>query len=341
MATPSHLVGLPRRPWARTDVPLLWTADDALLVGDDERQVLITDIERDLVAWLLALDGDRTLAVALRDADRLGLGRQRPVTLLRAVAHTGLLDDAAVMPESLREAALHVRDSLAADLAAARHAYGTGQRAAEAIERRRRAQVAVHGDGPVAEAVALALTQAGVGTLLREAPQRSSSRKARRLSTERDLYVLCHARHPDQFDDAGAMSVDVPHLPVCVFGSRAVIGPLVLPGTTGCLRCAELHRADAEPAWPRIAAQLAHRRWGPTPVDSALVTMAAGLAALQVLAFVESADREDRTGRIRDASTTEVPAVGHRLLARLPGGWVDRIAAPAHPLCGCRWPAAA
>ena len=35
-----------------------------------------------------------------------------------------------------------------------------------------------------------------------------------------------------------------------------VVGPLVLPGRSSCQRCHDLHRADRDPAWPSIAAQL-------------------------------------------------------------------------------------
>jgi len=52
------------------------------------------------------------------------------------------------------------------------------------------------------------------------------------------------------------MREGVPHIAV-VFGARAVtVGPVVFPGATGCLRCADLRRTAADPAWPAIAAQL-------------------------------------------------------------------------------------
>ena len=42
-----------------------------------------------------------------------------------------------------------------------------------------------------------------------------------------------------------------------VFGTPTVkVGPIVVPGETGCLRCADLHRRVADPAWPAMAAQL-------------------------------------------------------------------------------------
>ena len=35
-----------------------------------------------------------------------------------------------------------------------------------------------------------------------------------------------------------------------------LIGPLVLPGATSCLNCADLHRSDRDASWPALAAQL-------------------------------------------------------------------------------------
>lgn len=43
-----------------------------------------------------------------------------------------------------------------------------------------------------------------------------------------------------------------------VFGAESVtIGPVVRPGATGCLRCADLGRVEADAAWPAVASQLA------------------------------------------------------------------------------------
>jgi len=82
---------------------------------------------------------------------------------------------------------------------------------------------------------------------------------------------------------------DVPHINVTLREATAVVGPLVLPGMTACLRCLELHRSDRDPAWPLIAAQLATD--GPHPAvdacDVGLATLAASVCALQVLAFVD------------------------------------------------------
>lgn len=68
------------------------------------------------------------------------------------------------------------------------------------------------------------------------------------------VIVADHVVPPRAYRDWVREGVD--HLAV-VFGARsATVGPLVRPGRTGCLRCADLRRRDGDPAWPAVAAQL-------------------------------------------------------------------------------------
>lgn len=82
--------------------------------------------------------------------------------------------------------------------------------------------------------------------------------------------------------DAGTwLRRDVPHLAVVISDGIATIGPLVTPGRTPCLYCVHRARADADPAWPAIAAQLLGRephRLSPVEAAgvSALVARIAG-----------------------------------------------------------------
>ncbi|MBC7639045.1 MAG: TOMM precursor leader peptide-binding protein [Rhodoferax sp.] len=120
---------------------------------------------------------------------------------------------------------------------------------------------------------------------------------------------------------------DVPHLAVVVSADRIVVGPLVRPGRSACLRCLDLHRRDRDPAWPHLVAQLLGRRGYPAPVgESALCTAAAGLAALQVLAELDAA----HTGR-----PLAPDAVGRTLEISLPDAAVRRRPWRPHPGCGC------
>ena len=66
-------------------------------------------------------------------------------------------------------------------------------------------------------------------------------------------------------------------------GDAAWVGPLVVPGRTSCLRCADLSRRDADPHWPLVLAQLSRLR---LDLPHVLAGWAASVAAAQVLAFL-------------------------------------------------------
>ncbi|MFE2290496.1 ThiF family adenylyltransferase [Streptomyces sp. NPDC059452] len=79
-----------------------------------------------------------------------------------------------------------------------------------------------------------------------------------------------------------------PHLYAGVIEATGVVGPLVLPGGTGCAGCLELHRADRDSQWPRMLAQWRSGRRGAVPAcDLGLATAVAGLAAAHALSFLD------------------------------------------------------
>ncbi|MFF0831731.1 MULTISPECIES: TOMM precursor leader peptide-binding protein [unclassified Streptomyces] len=131
--------------------------------------------------------------------------------------------------------------------------------------------------------------------------------------------VAVHA--PDPFTAEPLMASGTPHLYAGVVEGTGVVGPLVLPGATGCAGCLHQERADHDPAWPRLVAQWRSgdaRRVG--ACDLALATAVAGLAAAHATAFLDG----------------ERPSsAGTRWEASLPGlTWHSRPVA-AHPACGC------
>ena len=283
------------------------------------------DVDPAHIAWLLGLHGERELA------DALALGRERDLRpqlmrrLIRAGVRSGLVDDASRMPESLRDVPVHVRDLIAPDVTAARHLHGGTPQARDTIDRRQRAEVAIQGSGPVAEAVALVLTCAGVGNVARDRAAHSGSKRHRRATHQRACHVLCDTAHPDAAADPDAMALDIPHLAVAVTGARAVIGPLVIPGRTSCLRCRDLHLADGDDTWPRAAVQWAARR--PGPAAAGLAHLSGAWAALHALAVIDAGPAE-----------VQAPAIDAALIVSLPGAVVEVESRPPHPLCGCLWP---
>ena len=71
----------------------------------------------------------------------------------------------------------------------------------------------------------------------------------------------------------------VAHLAVRVRDGTGLVGPLVIPGVTSCLGCADLHRRDRDAAWPAVAAQL---RDTVGVADRATLLATAALALSQV-----------------------------------------------------------
>jgi hypothetical protein len=172
------------------------------------------------------------------------------------------------------------------------------------------AWVEVVGAGVLAEQVAQGLLAAGVGRC---------GVVAEATATRPDLVVVC----PDNgrgLDHADALlGAGTAHLWAHLRDGRAVVGPLVAPGRSSCLRCHDLHRCDTDPAWPILALAWEQAR-APQPAQ-ATVHLLAGLAARQALTWLSGAR----------------PAVVDATLEEQPDGEVLRRRWAVHPACGCGW----
>lgn len=121
----------------------------------------------------------------------------------------------------------------------------------------------------------------------------------------------------------GLLRADQPHLFLRSRAGGVVVGPLVLPGLTPCLRCMDLTRRDADPAWPTLLPQLTRTRM---PATEALSGWAGGVAAAQALGFLKGATPETC------GATIEIS----------PADFVTRWRSwSMHPGCGCGWGATA
>ncbi|HEU5418333.1 MAG TPA: hypothetical protein VFV41_11645 [Streptosporangiaceae bacterium] len=121
---------------------------------------------------------------------------------------------------------------------------------------------------------------------------------------------------------AWLMRAGVPHLTAAAEEAIGVVGPLVRPGRTACLRCLDITRASLDPAWPLILAQVAGRTAEPPACDAALAAAVAAQAAAQALGFL-------------DRSPHASPAENGTLELVLPGWQWRRRSWPPLAACGC------
>jgi bacteriocin biosynthesis cyclodehydratase domain-containing protein len=118
------------------------------------------------------------------------------------------------------------------------------------------------------------------------------------------------------------MRDQVPHLVASASEAIGIVGPLVRPGHTACLKCLDLLRTDHDPAWPLILAQLAGRLPSPLACDAPLAAAVAAQAAAQALAFIDGASSADAVAN----GTLELV---------LPSWQWRRRTWPPHPECSC------
>ena len=176
--------------------------------------------------------------------------------------------------------------------------------------RREQSWVEVVGDGPLAVAVAAGLRQSGVGRC---------SRATQPTVPGPDLVVVAPACARAMAFSDPLVASGTPHLWSYVRDGRAVVGPLVIPGETSCLRCHDLHRTDSDPAWPQLV--LAWEQSRPPRASAATEALLGALVVRQCVIRVQD-------GR---------PATLGATLEEQADGVMDRRRWPAHPACGCCW----
>lgn len=307
-------------------------------VGTDPRwAVRLTDLTTSEVGALLELD-DPTRAASPRPRSGAGSGLADVAPLLTAARLTATGDGRRAEGPASADAA--VWSLLLPD--------GDG---AALVRARSTRTVGVVGLGPTGLGVAVTLAAAGVGRVLfdDDRPVRSSdvgvggyrwgdvgTRRdvvaarvlrdaAPRVSVEGavvpDLLVVVEHGAADPARSAVLVGSGVPHLSVVVREADTVVGPLVGPGHGPCLRCLDLHRADADPVWPTLVAQLVGAPGRPDRPEVGVVAgVGAALAAAVALTVL------DGTARPRAGTTYEVG---------LPDA-VPRVREWAvHPDCGC------
>lgn len=335
------------RPLLTSAVRRLWRDAETLQLGRPPGPaVVLAGITPPVRQVLALLDGTRDRRRLLHEAAAAGCPPHGAAHLLALLDRAGLLDDAAAEgPWSALDRG--ERGRLAPDAAALRLVHGLAD--GEVVRRRRAARVVVEGAGRVGAAVAGLLAAAGVGAvdpvdpgltrpedvgvggLPPSAVGRPREEAARALlaaiaptlgpgrSALPDLVVMT----PPGGQQVPEPPHRLPHLLAQVTGPVGIVGPLVCPATSPCLRCLDLARADLDPGWPALALQLSAPERGVAPGDSVLAAAVAAQTALQALAYLD--------GEGLPASA------GGTLELVLPDWRWRRRSWQLHPDCDCGW----
>ena len=222
-----------------------------------------------------------------------------------------------------------------------------------ALQARGRLQVEVNGAGRIGAQVARLLAAAGIGevTVDDPAPVQAADVCPGGLPTEAmgrardrtlnsrlradalspsplpqggtpDFVVLAPTSGTGRDEAADLLRLGIPHLLVQVLEITGVVGPLVVPGESSCLRCHDLHRTDRDRHWPLLLDQLARRPPSEPACDIALSATVAGLASVQALAHLDG---------------FVAAAVDGTIEVTLPYGLPRRRSWARHRDCGCGW----
>ena len=338
------------RPVLTSAARRLWRDPETLQLGQAAaRAAVLAGLDPATRSVLALLDGTRDRDQVVAAAVVTGCGASRAEELLELLEGAGLLEDAGAALGPVARLHRAERERLAGDLASLALVRGDG--GLPAARHRADASVLVVGAGRVGAPLAAMLATAGIGCvdvvddattaaedagvgglalddvgrrrgeaardLLRAAAPSAAAGPLPRA----DLVVLAPTR-PEQLDDARRQVPEqTPHLLAEVRETVGVVGPLVLPGRTPCLRCLDLTRADLDPGWPAVAAQLASPSRTRTACDGTLAVAVAAQAAFQVLALVDG--------------TNDPASLGGTLELALPDWRWRRRSWPVHPGCGC------
>jgi hypothetical protein len=349
------------RPALKPALRILWRDDETLQLGlGPDGCVVLGGVDEAARSVLALLDGSRDLTAVLEIANRAGVQTSVAEGLIRLLDQSGALVDAGSDWGVLGRLSPLERERLTPELTSLSLLASVRGREWATMARRQRAWVRVLGGGRIGVPLAALLAAAGVGTVTVDAaglvtpadvvpgglaaadvgePRERAAAEAVRAAAEgvRSVPALEGGSSPhlvvvtDERVGDPAVQLELrmdrqPHLAVSVLETRAVVGPLVLPGRSACVSCLDHERADRDPAWPLLSTQLVSRGGGPGPGDTVLAVLAAAVAAGQVLGFVDLPAPDAPPLPASVGGTLELSRSDWRLRRR---SWA------LHPACGC------
>lgn len=272
--------------------------------------IVLSGLTEAEITLLTLLDGSRDLVSLRRWGRRMRADPVRIGALLDQLAARGLLRDGTPLPSLATSESggdpggmpAEGDDGVDAEAQAVRLRHRIPAHGPELVRQRAARSVIVDGHGNLADAVAATMRQGGYGRVRAGAwaaaegdLRRRGDHAGDRAGDHTDGHAGGRAHRPgdpdlvilvvaDALDDAQVepwRGGGTPLLPLVTNGATVEVGP-VLGGDGPCARCLDLHRADRDPAWPELLAQLtAPRTDGPPPavVSGAVAALAAGSAA--------------------------------------------------------------
>lgn len=337
------------RPVLKPSLRRRWRDAETVQIGiEPAAGVLLTGLapaDRDV---LDLIDGTRTESEIVQAAAGWGVVSARVTGLLEKLRRAGTLDDADAV-DPLAALSFPDRERLRCEVAELSLHSGVPGAAAAAFGHRREATVLVAGAGRLGVPIAGLLVASGIGSVeisdptparpedslpagLRDRdtgrPRQEAAvdvvpgvRIRRRTHGGSDAALVILAPPPGS-DPTAAERLrqdGVPHLAVDAVDGAGIVGPLVVPARSACLRCLDVHRRDRDAAW--VAAR--DRGW-PEAAGAALVVATAAFAVLQALTFLD------------EPFTGVAPATLDGTLELRPPDWrLRRRTWPPHPDCGC------
>ena len=306
------------RPTLKAGLVTVWRDPDTVQIGIDPRRAVAIAGMAGAGHLIELLDGSRTREQVISAAAAHGIPAHVADRVLGLLAEHHVLDQPAGV--SLAGLPRPLPPALAAELATVSLALGKEDGGAGVLARRRAARVLVCGEPRIGRAIRRILVTAGVGRVTRSASPDGDLPRDGLPADRPDLVIVVGRVAPEVA--WRLVTRGVTHLAVSAAEAIGVVGPLVIPGRTACLRCLDYARARADPAWPLILAQLGRRQPEPGACDAALAAAVAAQAAGQALTAMDRAPA--------DAAT-----VGGTLELVLPGWQWRRRSWPRHPSCPC------
>jgi hypothetical protein len=311
---------MPRYPQLAPHAPVLRRSAGEWQIGLEPEDALV--LRGDRYGALLALcNGEHQLDEIRQRAEQAGISERQLRSTLAALTTAGLLTGRGATEPSARGSVVDARVRLVG-------AGPLGSRIAVGLHAAAIAELYIFDDcAPEIELYPLAgahgtRAQAACSALLPSPAQARSplNHWSKPDAQPIDLTIIAaDTPEVDRVLTDHFLRHDQPHLLLRCLGRSVCVGPLVIPGRTSCVRCADLHRTDADPAWPQVLSQLTQTA---LPQNPALLAWAAQTAVVQGLAFLSGSQPESA------GATLELTDRDYRMRWR---SW------PAHSGCGCGW----